>query len=161
MKKTIPTKDVRPYKVFAIENGTVIDHIAAGAALKIIRILNLAAGNKIVTVGLNFPSKKLKFKDLVKVEKRELTPEEISRVAILAPAASINIIRNYKIAKKFKVSLPEKIKRLIVCPNPKCITNHEPMDSVFYVKPNGAEPKLKCAYCEKVFSQNEIKEYKI
>ena len=147
--------------VSAIKNGTVIDHITAGNALKIIRVLNLAAHQKIVTVGLNLPSRAMKQKDIIKVEGRELTPEEANRVAILAPLASINIIRNYEIVKKFRASLPQTIEHLIVCPNPKCITNHEPMDTSFYVRPNGSEPKLKCAYCEKTFHQSEIKEYKI
>lgn len=152
---------VRPYKVFAIENGTAIDHITDGQALKIIRILNLASNNNIVTVGLNFPSKKMGLKDLIKVEKRELTPEEISRVAILAPQATINIIRNFKVHKKFLAEIPAEIKKLMVCPNPKCITNNEPMDTIFHVQQAGQTIKLKCHYCERSYTQNDIKDYKI
>ncbi|MEK7212918.1 MAG: aspartate carbamoyltransferase regulatory subunit [Patescibacteria group bacterium] len=147
--------------VSAIKNGTVIDHIDAGHALKIIRILNLADHQKVVTVGLNLPSRAMKFKDIIKVEGRELTPEEANRVAILAPTANLNIIRNYEVVKKFNLKLPEKIDHLLVCPNLKCITNHEPMDSSFAVLPAGHEVKVKCVYCEKTFHQNEIQEYKI
>lgn len=86
----------------------MIDHIDAGHALKIIRILNLADHQKVVTVGLNLPSRAMKFKDIIKVEGRELTPEEANRVAILAPTANLNIIRNYEVVKKFNLKLPEK-----------------------------------------------------
>lgn len=138
--------------VSAIKNGTVIDHIPAGQALKIIRVLNLAAHQKLVTVGLNLPSKLMGFKDLIKVAERELTPDEANQVAILAPHATINIIKNYQVAKKFKVQIPEKIERLLICPNPKCITNHEPMKSVFEIKTRGKEIITRCQYCEKVFT---------
>lgn len=147
--------------VSAIQNGTVIDHIATGNALKIIRILNLPAYQKIVTVGLNLPSRTMKYKDLIKVEGRELTPEEANRVAILAPQASINIINDYNIVKKFSLKIPKFIEQLLICPNPKCITNHEIMSTYFYVMPDGSAVKLKCRYCEKTFNQNDITEYKI
>lgn len=154
-------KDLRAFKVFAIKNGTVIDHIKAGQALKIIKILKLYANDKIVTVGLNFPSKTSKFKDLIKVEDRELNPDEANRVAILAPKATINIIRDFEIVKKFKVQIPDQVERIIICPNPKCITNNEPMKTVFSVTVNKDQTKLRCKYCEKTFDQEEIKGYNV
>ncbi len=159
MKEKTP-KDLRAFRVFTIKEGTVIDHINAGAALKIIRLLNLAAENKIVTVGLNFSSKGLDMKDIIKVEKRELTPDEINRVAIFAPYATINIIRNFKVAKKFKVQIPDLIHHVIVCPNPKCVTNNDDTDTIFNVTSRNGSLKLRCQYCEKIFKQNEIREYK-
>ena len=123
--------------VAAIKNGTVIDHITAGHALKIVRLLNLADHNKIVTLGLNLPSKENKYKDIIKVEGRELNPKELRRVAIFAPHATINIIENYEIVKKFKTEMPETVEYVIVCPNPNCITNNEIMDSKFHVKQEG------------------------
>lgn len=146
--------------VSAIKNGTVIDHITAGHALKIIRLLNLADHNKVVTVGLNLPSQTMKIKDLIKVEGRELTAEELSRVAILAPRATINIIKNYQVAKKFHVSLPEIIEYVIICPNPKCVTNYEKVSSKFKIINDKNNLKLRCHYCEKIFKQEEIREYK-
>lgn len=159
--KQPPPKDLRAFRVFAIKQGTVIDHIDAGETLNIIRLLNLAADKRIVSVGLNFPSKTQKMKDIIKVEDRELTPEEINRVAILSPNATINIIRNYKVAKKFKVAIPEIIEHVIVCPNVKCVTNNDNTDTKFKVISNqNRQLKLKCCYCEKVYSQTEIREYK-
>lgn len=147
--------------VSAIKNGTVIDHINAGQALKIIRFLNLAAQNKLVTVGLNLLSKLMKTKDLIKVENWEITPEEANQVALIAPQATINIIKNYQVIKKFALKLPNKIEHLLICPNHKCVTNHEPMDSFFYVKWRGKKVEVQCRYCEKQFCLEEIKDYKI
>ncbi len=147
--------------VSAIKNGTVIDHVACGQAFTIIRLLNLLQHKKIVTVGLNLPSKSMGCKDLIKVEGIELTPNEANRVAIFSPESSVNIIRNYNVIKKFFVTIPEKISRLIVCPNPKCITNHDRMESLFLVRKEGKEIKLHCYYCEKTFSNNEINQYGI
>lgn len=153
------TKD-KKLLVAAIKNGTVVDHINAGHALKIIRLLNLADHNKLVTVGLNLPSKATKIKDLIKVEGRELTPEEINRIAIFAPHGTINIIKNYEVVKKFHAEIPDVVEYVIVCPNLKCITNHENMNSKFHVLENKGEITLKCHYCEKSFAENEIKDYK-
>lgn len=146
--------------VAAIKDGTVIDHIAARQALKIINILNLAEHNNLVTVGLNLPSKDFGVKDLIKIAKRELTPEEVNQIAILAPKASINIIRDYEIVNKFDVHIPGLIEHIIVCPNPKCITNNEDVDTKFHVIKRNGSVKIKCHYCEKIFNQEEIREYK-
>lgn len=152
----MPNKELM---VAAIKNGTVIDHIAAGQALKIVRFLNLPNHKKVVTIGLNLPSRAMGNKDLIKVEGRELTPEEANEVSLIAPKATVNIIRNYKIAKKFKLQLPKSIAKFIVCPNLKCITNFERMDTLFNVEEKHG--RLRCAYCEKVFLPNEIEKYNI
>lgn len=152
--------DPKKLLVAAIKDGTVIDHITAGAALKIIRLLNLASHKKLVTVGLNLPSHAMGLKDLIKVEEREIVPAEINKIAILAPHASINIIKNYEVVKKFVVELPEIVEYVVVCPNLKCITNNESMSTKFHVTKEKDSLKLKCHYCEKTFRQDEIKEYK-
>lgn len=146
--------------VAAIKNGTVIDHITAGQALKIIRLLNLPEHEKRVTVGLNLPSRVMGKKDLIKVEGKELAREDINRVAIFSPQSTINIIKDYKIVKKFRAEIPETIEYVVVCPNPKCVTNNEKMNSKFHVIVKKEKIRLKCHYCEKVFGQDEIMEYK-
>ena len=155
-------EDLRAFKVYAIEDGTVIDHIQAGRAMKIISILKLASHKNTVTVGLNFGSDHLGRKDIIKVEDRELTPEEANRVAIFAPKATINIIRNFKVADKFKLEIPDVINKIIVCPNPTCITNNELMESSFHITHNGEQNviKMQCKYCEKIFKHDDIREYK-
>lgn len=146
--------------VAAIKNGTVIDHITAGHALKIVRFLSLPLHKKVVTVGLNLPSRAMGHKDIIKVEGRELTPEEMSEVAIVAPGATVNIIRNYRIVKKFSVTLPPTIERFVVCPNKSCITNHEPMDTRFALE-RRKTITLCCTYCEHLFSLDEITSYNV
>lgn len=153
-------KQQRAFKVFAIKEGTVIDHIPAKQALKIIQLLKLYTNDKIVTAGFNFPSKTLKFKDIIKVEGQELTESEANRVAIIAPTSTINIIRNFNLVKKFKVTIPSQVEKIVVCPNPKCITNNESMETIFYTKHIGQQVKLQCRYCEKTFLQEDIREYR-
>lgn len=145
--------------VSAIKNGTVIDHITAGQALNIVKILNLSDHNKVVTVGINLPSKNMRHKDLIKVAEKEITPEEVTGFAFLAPHATVNIIKNYKVEKKFKADIPELVHRIIVCPNPQCISNNEQMESAFYILQKNGSIKLQCKYCEKIFWREEIKKY--
>ncbi len=146
-------------EVAAIKHGTVIDHIGDKNALKIIQLLHLASGGTMVTVGLNLPSKKMGSKDLIKISGREIELEEANRIALFSPEASINIIRNFKIVKKFAVTLPKTIANLLMCPNPKCITNHEPMTTVFTVVHDTTRIQLVCIYCEKLFERDELQVY--
>ncbi len=150
-------KSPRPFKVFAIENGTVIDHIPDGRALTLVKVLKLAKHDKIVSLGLNFKSKAEGKKDIIKVEDKELTPEEVSQVAILVPKATINIIRDFEVAKKFKPEMPKEIVKIIKCPNPKCITNNEPVITKFHpLASTKKEYTYKCHYCERGFTEEEI-----
>ncbi len=151
MKKTL--------SVAAIKNGTVIDHIDAGNALKIIKLLRLPSEHRLVTTGLNLPSKAMGKKDIIKVEGRELTEKEVNTVAILAPKASVNIIKNYEVKKKIPIHIPEIIEQIIKCPNPTCICNNEKMDTKFHTEERKKELRLTCHYCEKQFKKEEIKEY--
>jgi aspartate carbamoyltransferase regulatory subunit len=140
--------------VAAIENGTVIDHIPAGQGMRIVRLLKLADHKNKVTLGLNLPSVSLKYKDLIKVEGREVSEEEANQIALFAPKATINIIRGYQIEKKFSVTLPETISKILACPNQKCITNHEQVNTRFRVSRYGQKVMLQCNYCEKGFAHD-------
>ncbi|NGX55063.1 MAG: Aspartate carbamoyltransferase regulatory chain [Chlamydiae bacterium] len=144
MKKTL--------SVAAIENGTVIDHITVGQGMRIVRLLRLAGHKHQVTLGLNLPSKSMGYKDLIKVEGRVITAEEANQIAVFAPKAKINIINDFQVVKKFPVELPESVKKMLCCPNPRCITNHDPMDTLFSVRRFGEGVELLCNYCEKSFS---------
>ncbi len=142
--------------VAAIKNGTVIDHITAGQGLSIVNLLGLSQNHQQVTIGLNLPSKNMGYKDLVKVEGQELTKNDVDRVAILAPTATINIIKGYDVTKKFTVTVPGKIEGLFACPNPVCITNHEAMTTIFATIQNKKDLQLRCEFCEKIFSRTEL-----
>lgn len=146
--------------VSAIENGTVIDHIAQGSALILIRLLKLSAQKNRVTVGLNLSSKSMGHKDLIKITNRYLTEKEAHDIAVFAPEATICLIRNYKVEKKMKAALPEQVKNILVCPNPCCITRFEPTETLFFVEEFKQKIFLRCSFCEKLFERSEIREYK-
>lgn len=141
--------------VAAIEQGTVIDHIPAGQGMRIVRLLKLADHKKKVTLGLNLSSRSLGYKDIIKVEAREVTEEEANQIALFAPKATINIIRGYQITKKFSVTLPEAIAKILTCPNSQCITNHELIPTHFLVSRYGSKVMLQCNYCEKGFAHDQ------
>ena len=140
-----------------IENGTVIDHIPSGKGLKVVEILKIGKDHDgSVIVLINASSKKLGRKDVVKIENRELTKEETNKIALIASSATINIIRDWEVVEKRKVSLPEMLEGIIKCPNSSCITNsNEPITTKFVVE-RKAPLKLRCWYCERVFNESEI-----
>ena len=129
-----------------IKNGTVIDHITAGEALNVLRILGITGSTReCLSIATNVKSEWMGTKDIVKVENRELRAEEVDRIALLAPHAKINIIRDYKGVEKKGVEIPEVLRGVVRCPNPGCITNtNEPVASTFEVLDKG----LHCLYCD-------------
>jgi aspartate carbamoyltransferase regulatory subunit len=135
----------------------VIDHITAGHALEVLQILGVTNQVKgVVTVGMNVPSKTLGLKDMVKIEGRELKSEEVDKIALLAPHASINIIRDYKVVDKQLVRLPKVIRETVKCANPACISNSkEPVKSTFYVE-NEEPLQLRCHYCGYIMEKQDI-----
>ena len=135
----------------------MIDHITAGHALDVVRILGITGEEKgPITVAINVPSKLLKTKDIVKIEGRELKPQEVAKIALLAPHASINIIRDYKVVKKQEVKLPKTIENIIKGANPACMSNcNEPVKAKFYV--DCEEPLLlKCHYCGFIAEKKDV-----
>ena len=145
-------------KIKAIENGTVIDHITANKALHILKILGLPDEDVInVTVAMNVFSRETGQKDIVKIENREIDHEELNQIALIAPKATINIIRDYEVVKKDKIILPNEITSIIKCTNNKCITNYEnePITSKFKVI-ESQPPVLRCHYCEKLIKNEDI-----
>ncbi len=143
-------------KVDPIKNGTVIDHVTAGKALKVADILNIGNSTKEIMIGLNLSSKKMKKKDIIKVENREISKEEANSIALISPTATLIIIKNYKVVKKFGIDIPKEIKQHIICPNSHCITNLEQVKTRFILA--GKNPiEVRCAYCEKKYFIDEVK----
>ncbi len=141
---------MKELKVTPIKNGTVIDHISSGMALKVLKILGIGEDiSSTVSVVIHVPSAKRSWKDIVKVEDRELSPREVDKIALLAPDATINIIRNYSVAEKYTVQIPDVARGILRCGNPNCITNtQEPLETEFMVK--SKDPlRLRCRYCER------------
>ena len=142
--------------VAAIENGTVIDHIPAEKTYAVATLLGLQKLQTPVTIGYNYPSKKLGKKGIIKIEDKFFTDEEISRLSVVAPNVVLNIIKDYEVVEKKKVVTPDTLKGIVRCNNPKCITNNEPMNTIFHVidKNSGI---IKCHYCDKEQVISEVK----
>ena len=143
--------------VSKIRDGTVIDHITGGHALDVVRILGITGKEqKVITIAMNVPSKRFRRKDIVKIDGRELNPQEVHKIALLAPHASINIIRDYKVVEKQRVKLPGHIENIIRCANPACISNsNEPVEAKFYVR--SEDPLvLKCHYCGYIIEKKDV-----
>ncbi|HLB41876.1 MAG TPA: aspartate carbamoyltransferase regulatory subunit [Gammaproteobacteria bacterium] len=143
--------------VSAIKNGTVIDHIVAGQALRIIYLLGLQKKNNLVTIGLNLRSKRLGIKDLIKIEDRILAEDEANETVIFAPAATINVIENFHVVHKIKTHLPSVAHGVFLCPNRLCVTQMEQMESCHYIHEQGKKITLICHYCEKEFDRDQVK----
>jgi len=147
--KKISNSKKKDLKVPRIKNGTVIDHISGGNAVNVLHILGIPGSTQyVVSVAMNVKSE-LGRKDIVKVENRELHPKEVDKIALIAPKATINIIRDYEVAKKYKVKLGDEITGIVCCSNPTCISNaNEPVTSRFKVISRDP-PRIKCYYCER------------
>lgn len=134
--------------VAAIENGTVIDHIPTDKTYKVATVLGLQELTTPVTIGSNYASKKIGRKGIIKVENKFFADEEISRLSVVAPNVVLSVIRDYEVVEKKTVETPDELRGIVRCNNPKCVTNNEPMDTVFHVvdKERGI---LRCHYCDK------------
>ena len=143
-------------QVSALCNGTVIDHIPADKLFAVVNLLNIPTMNNNVTIGYNLESKKLGKKGLIKISDRFFTDDEINKISVVAPNVVLNTIRDYNVVEKREVKMPDEIHNIIKCNNLNCITNNEPMETHFYVA-NRDTHTLKCCYCEKEVSLDDIK----
>lgn len=141
--------------VAAIENGTVIDHIPSEKTYEVANILGLQNLDTIVTIGYNYLSKKIGRKGIIKIENKFFTDEEISRLSVVAPNVVLNIISNYEVVEKKTVETPDELRGIVKCNNPKCITNNEPMQTIFNVM-NKEKGIIRCRYCDKEQDINEV-----
>lgn len=148
------TTDKKELAVAALRAGTVIDHIPSNVLFKVVRILGIEKLNNHVTVGNNLQSGKLGTKGIIKVADIEFPETTLNRIAIIAPKAKVNIIRNYEVVDKRQVTLPDTIVGLVKCGNPKCITNNEPMHTRFTVIDRD-NVTIKCNYCGHTVSSEE------
>jgi aspartate carbamoyltransferase regulatory subunit len=142
-------------KIPAIKDGSVIDHIPSRDTFRIIRILDPQEFTHPITVTLNLESKKIGKKGVIKIDNRFLTKKEVNKIAILAPSATVSIIKNYKIKEKIAVKIPKELVGIINCSNPMCVTNREKVDTKFKVIRD--DPlEVKCLYCERVYGKDEL-----
>lgn len=140
-----------------IKDGTVIDHIDPGMALVVLKALNITGREgSVITVAMNVPSGKLERKDIIKVENKFLEPNETNKLSLLAPKATINIVRDYKVIEKRKVELPDTFVGIFKCSNPKCVTNSKEEIVPIIDVIDKAKQTLKCRYCSRILNVNEL-----
>lgn len=142
--------------VEALKEGTVIDHIPAGQGLRILQSFKLAETGERVSVGLNLTSRHMGAKDIIKVENVALTEDQANELALFVPKATVNVIHEFEVVKKHKLEVPDTVEGLVACPNSNCISHTEPVKSFFYVRQTEKDTKMKCKYCEKVFSKDIV-----
>ena len=153
-EKNPANNDLPSYRVSKLRAGTVIDHLDPGSALQALAILGIPA-NTVCAIGMNFESGKHGRKDIIKIEGMELTQEDINKIVLFGPHATLSIIREFELVDKVAVKLPKDIVGVVPCPNPSCITNHEPVTTKFDVL-SGDPLRVRCHYCERTLRREEI-----
>ncbi len=148
-------KEPKQLSVSAIQNGTVIDHIPADTLFKVIQILRLDRIENQITFGTNLESKKLGRKAIIKISGIYFEDADINRIALVAPEAKLNIIKDYEVVEKRVVVVPDNISGIAKCMNPKCITNFESVTTRFKVV-SKKHVALKCHYCDKITTQDNL-----
>ncbi len=146
----------RELQVAALENGTAIDHIPPRQLFKVAALLRLERMlDNTITIGNNFHSSKMGCKGVIKIADKFFEENEINRIALVAPNVILNVIRDYEVVEKKKVTLPDTLTGVVKCNNPKCITNNEPMPTHFDVidKETGT---IRCHYCERKINKEDI-----
>lgn len=148
------TQDKKELAVAALRNGTVIDHIPHNVLFKVVRLLGIEQLDTHVTIGNNLDSRRMGTKGIIKVADVFFPEETLNRIAIIAPGAKINIIRDFEVVEKRPVELADHIIGIIHCGNPKCITNNEPMRTHFEVTDRN-DVTLRCHYCGKTVKSSD------
>ncbi len=143
--------------VSALDHGTVIDHIPCDRLFEVLNLLHLQDMTSKVTIGFNLKSQKMGTKSIIKIADRFFTDEELNQLSVVAPNVTLVIIRDYEVVEKRQVCLPDDLKGLIRCNNPKCITNNEPMHTLFHVTDKEAGI-VRCHYCN---HEQEIQKVKL
>ncbi len=138
-----------------IENGIAIDHIPKMSSSKIIQILKLYNRFEFYT-GINCNSGKIGKKDFIKIVNGDVSNEELNKIALVAPGATVMRIKNYEIVEKIPITISDEIKNLVKCPNIGCITNQEPYKITHFIKLSEKPMKIKCKFCERTFKEGEF-----
>lgn len=147
--------DKQALQVAALKNGTVIDHIPSEKLFTVVQLLGLDQMTNNITIGFNLDSKKLGKKGIIKIADKFFDDEEINRISVVAPRIKLNIIRDYEVVEKKEVQMPDDLREIIKCANPKCISNNEPMATLFHVI-DKEECVLKCHYCDREQRKDEF-----
>ena len=138
-----------------IETGIVIDHIPRLCSSKIIRILDLYNKFEFYT-GVNCHSHKLGKKDFIKIVNGDVSNEELNKIALVSPGATVMRIKNFEIVEKIPITMLDDVVNIVKCPNAGCITNQEPYNTTHFVKKSENPLRIKCKFCERTFKEEEL-----
>ena len=150
------TKHPPDMKVYALQRGTVIDHIRQGKALKVLQLLGFEK-DAVVAIGLNFESEKMGRKDIVKFDGRFLDEKQVQRIALVAPEATVVRVDDFKVVDKYSVKVPDRIEGILKCANPLCISRNEQVTPILYRVENGSM-RFRCHYCERVMDDTDLRD---
>ena len=142
--------------VSALENGTVLDHIPAENVYKALDILNLKGVESQITIGINLASKVHGKKGIIKIADKFFEGDELNKLALIAPNATVNVIRDFKVVEKKMLVMPKEVIGIAKCRNPKCVTNHQPITTRFTTIDSGNEISLLCHFCEKITKTKHV-----
>ena len=142
--------------VSALENGTVLDHIPAENVYKALDILNLKGIESQITIGINLISKIHGKKGIIKIADKFFEDDELNKLALIAPHATVNVIKDFKVVEKKKLVMPQEVVGIARCRNPKCVTNHQPIKTRFTTVEKNDEIRLLCHFCEKITTTKYI-----
>jgi aspartate carbamoyltransferase regulatory subunit len=137
--------------VEAIRSGTVIDHIPSERTLQVVELL--AGPEDCYFMGVNLHSTSVGKKGIVKMVNRRLNEKDLEILSALAPEATVNVIEDFDIVEKKHLAVPEEVVGLFVCPNTRCITNHEPIVTRFRL----GKSVHTCRYCERSFVVHRLR----
>jgi aspartate carbamoyltransferase regulatory subunit len=148
-------KNRKELVVSAIENGTVIDHIPAAAVFQVIHLLGLDHCSEQVLFGTNLDSKKFGKKGIIKVNNTYFESDDLNKIALVAPTATMIIIKGFQVVEKKQVAIPDQVDKVVKCVNPNCISNIENVVTRFKVI-DKKDVKLRCHYCEKITDKRNM-----
>ena len=143
-------------KVSALENGTVLDHIPAENVYKALEILDLKDIESQITIGINLVSKQHGKKGIIKIADKFFEDDELNKLALIAPKATVNVIKDFKVVEKKTLVMPKEVIGIAKCRNPKCVTNHQPIKTRFATVVKDNEIQLLCHFCEKISSTKNV-----
>jgi aspartate carbamoyltransferase regulatory subunit len=132
--------------VSKLKKGIIIDHIEAGHGFEIYKELHLNDIDDVVVLLKNIPSKKMKQKDLIKIETD--LQIDMTVLGLIDPNVTINFVKNGEMYKKIKLTLPKVVTGIMKCKNPRCITQHEDVKDIKFYLVNEEKKQYRCEYCD-------------
>ena len=138
-------------EVTSINEGIIIDHVPAGRSFTVLNYLHIDPKTTRLALIMNAASQSYGTKDIIKIEGR--TQVDLHVLALVAPDATVNVVHEGQIAEKLKPTLPQRVRNVLTCHNPRCITTSERgLDQLFHLV-RTSDPQVteyRCDYCDEL-----------